>query len=163
MSMGKNPLLLGIMSLFCFVSSGVVLFSIASLSAQSSKCRIDGSRRERYAVPEDDLYKSPIQLALSQDGERLYVVCENADEVLVLDTKNRKIVDKVAVGEHPFGVALSPDESRLYVSNRWDDSVSVVDTDSMQVVRTFPAGDDPHGLATDLGERTKRAPRMPSP
>ena len=37
------------------------------------------SRRALYAVPEDDLYKSPIQLLVSKDGRRLFVTCENTD------------------------------------------------------------------------------------
>ncbi len=75
---------------------------------------------------------------------------ENTDEVLVVNTVSRQVVDKVTVGKHPFGVTLSPDERRMYVSNRWDDNVSVVDTDSMKVTQTFPVGDDPHGLVTDV-------------
>jgi YVTN family beta-propeller protein len=118
-------------------------------SAQPSADTVDGSRKERYAVPEDARYKSPIQLAISQDGRRLYVVCENTNEVLVVDPSEKKTVGTVRVGQHPFGITLSPDEHYLFVSNRWDNTVSVVDTKTMKVVRTFPVGDDPHGLVTD--------------
>jgi YVTN family beta-propeller protein len=88
-------------------------------------------------------------MAISRDGNRLFVVCENTNEVLVLDPKNKKIVHAIPVGDHPFGIAFSPDESYLFVSNRWDNTVSVVDMETMKVVRTFPVGDDPHGLVTD--------------
>lgn len=134
---------------FCVLLKVVVLLTIATLYSQSLQSRVDGSRRQQYAVPEDDLYKSPIQMAMSGDGERLYVVCENTDEVLVVDIKTRKVLDAVKVGRHPFGIALSPDEGRLYISNRWDDNVSVVDTENMEIMHSFPVGDDPHGLVTD--------------
>jgi YVTN family beta-propeller protein len=116
---------------------------------QSAKNWVDGSRYLQYAEPEDDLYKSPIRLALSKDGKLLYVVCENTHEVLAVDTESREIVGNVTVGKHPFGITLSPDGGRIYVSNRWDDSVSVIDVESMEVVETFPVGDDPHGIVTD--------------
>ena len=106
----------------------------------------DYTRRTRYAVPEDDLYKSPVQLLLNGKGDRLYVACEGTDEVLVVDTGKGKVIGQVAAGEDPFGLLLSPDERLLYVSNRWGNDVMVVDLDSMAVVRRFPVGDDPHGL-----------------
>ena len=149
-----------IILLFVSMLFAVVLFSITTMSArseagtqidysQSTRRWVDGSRRSQYAEPEDDLYKSPIWLALSKDGKLLYVVCENTHEVLAVDTESRKVVGKVIVGKHPFGITFSPDERRMYVSNRWDDSVSVVDIASMEVVRTFPVGDDPHAMVTD--------------
>jgi YVTN family beta-propeller protein len=79
----------------------------------------------------------------------LFVVCENTDEVLVVDTREREVVGAVGVGDHPFDIILDSDERYLYVSNRWDNTVSVIDLSTMTTVQTFPTGDDPHGLATD--------------
>ncbi len=108
-----------------------------------------GGSRPELRVPADDLYKSPIQLALSADGQRLYVVCENTETLQVVDTARREVIAEVAVGRRPFGVTLSPDGSWLFVSNRWDDTVSMIDTESLEVVRTIPTGGDPHDLSTD--------------
>lgn len=127
----------------------VAALIITSVSSQSPQPRVDGSRRQQHAVPEDDLYRSPIQMAMAHDGRLLFVVCENTNEVLVVDTKTRGVLEAVSVGRHPFGIAVSPDERFLYVSNRWDDNVSMIDVKTMEVLRTFPAGDDPHGLVTD--------------
>ena len=77
-------------------------------------------------------------MALSKDGRRLFVTCENSGEVLVVDTGVRRVVGSVKTGKSPFGIALSPDESRLYVSNRWDDNVTVVNVGSMEVIRADP-------------------------
>jgi len=109
----------------------------------------DGSRKAAFAVPEDDLYKSPVQMALTKDGGRLFLTCENSGEVLVVDTGARRVVSSVKTGKSPFGVALSPDESRLYVSNRWDDNVAVLDPGRLEVLGLIPVGSDPHGLVTD--------------
>jgi len=135
-----------------FFGGLVTLVALAStnlLPGDSSQASRDGSRRAAYAVPEDDLYKSPIQMALSRDGRRLFVTCENSGEVLVVDTGLRRVVASVKTGTNPFGVALSPDERRLYVSNRWDDNVAVVNAGSMEVIGLIPVGDDPHALVTD--------------
>jgi YVTN family beta-propeller protein len=127
----------------------VMLFCMFSLYAQHRPNFVDGSKREQYAVAEDDLYKSPIQLAMSGDGRRLYVVCENTNEVLIVDTASRTVIDSVRVGSRPFGIALIPDERSIYVSNRWDDNVTVVDMESKEIIEVFPVGDDPHDLVTD--------------
>ena len=138
--------------------SRILLFGLATLVAlasshllpgDSSEPSRDGSRRATYAVREDDFYKSPIQMALSRDGRRLFVTCENSGEVLVIDAGVRRVVSSVKTGKSPFGVALSPDERRLYVSNRWDDNVAVLDLGRMEVVGLIPVGDDPHELVTD--------------
>jgi len=135
--------------LFFGIAAVVALASFNRLPGDSMQFSRDGSRRAQYAVPEDDLYKSPVQMALTKNGRRLFVSCENSGEVLVVDTSLRKVTDSVRVGKHPFGLALSPDESLLYVSNRWDDNVSVVDMARMAVTRSIPVGVDPHGLVTD--------------
>ena len=81
----------------------------------------------------------------------MVVACEKSNEVLVIDTHQRKVVGVIHVGQFPFGLAFSPDESRLYVGNRRDNSVSVVDFARLKVLQTFPVGVDPHQLKTDLG------------
>lgn len=127
----------------------IAMASSALLTGGAPRQSADGSRRADYAVPADELYKSPVQMALSRDGRRLFVTCENSGEVLVVDTGFRKVVAGVKTGENPFGVALSPDERRIYVSNRWDDDVTVLDAESLEIIGRIPVGDDPHGLVTD--------------
>jgi len=127
----------------------VMALCAAAMAADVFPPRPDGSRMDRYAMPEDPLYKSPVQMLLSPDGERLFVACEGTSEVLVLDTWRRKVLASVRVGRLPFGLALSPDGCTLYVSNRWDNTVSVVDLTEMRVVRTITVGEDPHSLMLD--------------
>ena len=57
--------------------------------------------------PADDLYKTPVDLAVSPDGERLYVVCENSDSMIVVDRTGGAVVGEVPVGKRPHGVAVS--------------------------------------------------------
>jgi YVTN family beta-propeller protein len=115
--------------------------------------RPDGSRAE-LRMAADELYRSPISLALSHDDGSLYVVCEGIDALLVVDTASREVVGRVDVGRKPFAVTLSPDGRLAYVSNRWDDSVSVVDTVTLEVVGGVATGGDPHGLVIDPSGET---------
>jgi YVTN family beta-propeller protein len=94
-------------------------------------------------------YKTPLNLAITSDGERLFVACEASNSVIVLDAENGRILAEVAVGIQPHFVTLSPDESRAYVSNRGSDNVSVLDTRNYQVISTIDVGDEPHEMVTN--------------
>jgi YVTN family beta-propeller protein len=94
-------------------------------------------------------YPSPIELAISADGSRLYTVCEGTDEVVVFDTATRKILKRVPVGRAPKSVSLSPDGKRLYVANSWADTVSEIDTALLAVARELPAGFEPTSAISD--------------
>ncbi len=94
-------------------------------------------------------YKTPLNLALSPDGRELYVTCEAAHSVVVVDTAARRKVAEIPVGGQPMDVAFAPDGRKAFVTNRLDDSLSVVDVASRTVVATLPVGDEPHGVLTD--------------
>jgi YVTN family beta-propeller protein len=94
-------------------------------------------------------YKTPLNLALRPDGKELYVACEAADSVIVVDLAQREKVAEIPVGGNPADVAFSPDGRRAFVSNRLDDTVSVIDVAARKVIQTLRVGDEPHGLLTD--------------
>ncbi len=94
-------------------------------------------------------YLSPVALELSADGRRLYVVCEEGDLVLAVDTRSQQVVDRVKVGRKPAGIAVSPDGRTLYISNEWSNTVSEIDTGSLRVRRNLEAGWGPVGITTD--------------
>jgi len=94
-------------------------------------------------------YLSPVALKLSPDGRRLYVVCEDSNLVLAVDTKTQRIIGRVKVGRRPEGIAISPDGETLYVSNEWSNTVNEIDEGSLRVIRTLKAGWGPVGITTD--------------
>ena len=57
----------------------------------------------------------------------LYVVAQEADELLVVDAVNNKVLNKIKVGKYPHSVVVDADNKKAYVSNQWADNVSVVD------------------------------------
>jgi YVTN family beta-propeller protein len=138
---------------FGMLTAGLTLFGLFTflcLSLNNPQPQLDGSMRLQHAVAEDDLYKSPIQLAMTRDGKTLYAVCENSNEVLIINLSNSKVIGTLKTGRHPFGLTLNPDETRLYVSNRWDDSVMVFDIAERRLVQTIPDLEEPHQLKTDF-------------
>jgi len=98
-------------------------------------------------------YPSPVEVAVSANGERLFVVCEGTDEVVVFDTRTHAIARRVHVGRAPKGLSLSPDGKRLYVANSWSDAVSEIDTQSFEVLRSLPAGFEPNAVVVDGAQR----------
>lgn len=100
------------------------------------------------AQPEER-YLSPIEMALSPDGRRMFVVCEGSDEVRVVDTRSSQVIARVPVGHQPRAIALSPEGHRAYVSSSWNDTVSVIDTADLKVIQSLPAGFEPVGVITD--------------
>ena len=97
----------------------------------------------------DPAYKNPLNLTLSPDNKELWVACEQAGTVVVVDTAARAKALEFKVGGQPTEIAFAPDGRRAFVSNRLDDSVSVVDVATHFVTATIEVGDEPHGLLVD--------------
>src|SRR6266567_3205643 len=116
----------------------VALLAIAAKPAAKSSVAI---AKERYL--------SPLEIASSPDGRLLYVVCQDSDEVRVVDAQSSKVIGSVQVGHMPRGIALSPDGHQLYITNAGSDTVSVIDTAALQVVQTLVTGSEPSGVVSD--------------
>ena len=121
----------------------IALLAIAAKPASNQSTTIS---KERYL--------SPIEMASSPDGRLLYVVCQDSDEVRVVDVQSAKVISRVTVGRMPRGIAVSPDGSRLYITNAWSDTVSVIDTATLQVAQTLPTGPEPSGVISDANGAT---------
>ena len=121
----------------------VALLAIAAKPAPKQSAKI---LKERYL--------SPIEMVASPDDHLLYVVCQDSDDVRVVDLQAGKIIISIPVGRTPRGIALSLDGRRLYVTNAWSDTVSVIDTAALQVVQTLPTGSEPSGVVSDSNNTT---------
>ncbi len=96
---------------------------------------------------------SPVHLAVSSDGSRVYVVGA-PDAVWIFDAVSNALITTITVGSTPSGVAVSPDDGRVYVANAGGDNVSVIDTLTNTVVATVPVGEFP--IAVALAPNGKR-------
>lgn len=95
----------------------------------------------------NETYLSPFNLAVSGDGNRLYVVAQESNALLVVDPETQKVLKRINVGTMPHSVILSRDDKTAYVSNEWADNVSVIDLDDGKVTDTLKTGNGPAGLA----------------
>ena len=97
-------------------------------------------------------YPSPIEVAVSPDGARLFVLCSGTDELVLADAHTGKLLGRVAVGHVPKGLYLNG--RNAFVANSWSDTVSVVDTGTLQVVRTLKTGFEPNAVLADRAGAT---------
>ncbi|MGA3033586.1 MAG: c-type cytochrome [Terracidiphilus sp.] len=104
---------------------------------------------ERSTTGDSLNYASPLELLLSPDGARLYVLCQQSDEVRVLDATTYAPIKAIAVGRVPRGMALSAVGDHVFVTNSWDDTLTVIDTQSLAVAATWPVGAEPSGVVED--------------
>ena len=117
----------------------------------------------RASEADAENYASPLELLLSPDGARLYVLCQQSEEVRVLDAASHAVIKNIAVGRVPRGFSLSPDGKRLFVTNSWDDTLSVIDTNTLVVAATWPVGAEPSSVVEDpAGKRLFVADRISS-
>jgi YVTN family beta-propeller protein len=116
---------------------------------------------ERSGAAEDMDYASPLEILLSPDGARLYVLCQQSEEVRVLDAASYAVIKNIAVGRVPRGFSLSLDGARLFVTNSWDDTLSVIDTGALAVIAIWPVGAEPSSVVEDrAGKRLFVANRI---
>jgi YVTN family beta-propeller protein len=94
-------------------------------------------------------YASPLEVLLSPDGARLFVLCQQSEEVQVLDVASFSVIKSLRVGRVPRGFSLSVSGDQLLVANSWDDTLSVIDTRTLAVAATWPVGAEPSSVVED--------------
>jgi len=109
-------------------------------------CHISTSRNKFISKMMNEDYLSPFNMAVSKTGKLLFVVAQDADALLVVDTKNNKVLSKINVGKHPHSVIVNKEENIAYVSNEWSDNISVVNLIDLKVIDTLKTGNGPAGL-----------------
>ncbi|MGA9673533.1 MAG: hypothetical protein WBQ94_30355 [Terracidiphilus sp.] len=79
-------------------------------------------------------YASPLEVLFSRDGKRLYVLCQQSEEVRVLDATTFPVIGKIAVAEAPRVVSLSALGDRFFVTNSSGDTLSAMDEHARAIV-----------------------------
>ena len=144
-----------------FVAVGVALLSTALWTGRAVHAAAKPDTQSDTSVTQD--YTSPLEVLLSPDGARLYILCQQSNEVRVLNATSFAVIKNIAVGRTPRGFSLSSKGDRLFVTNAWDDTLSVIDTRTLTVVHTWPVGAEPSSVVEDLpGKRLFVANRISS-
>src|SRR5262245_55940600 len=90
-------------------------------------------------------YKSPLGVAVDQDGARAYVALHTAGAVAVVDLRAGKGLHEVAVGKGPYDLARAG--GNLFVSCEQGDTLVRVDLARQAVSGRWPVGPAPRGVA----------------
>ena len=101
---------------------------------------------------------NPLDLALSADGELLYVTHANEKtvsiiEVATLTARPSRIRVPPAVVRGPYGVAISPDGARLYVTDIGNNQVLVINTARRTTIGRVNVISEPRSLVMSADGR----------
>lgn len=90
----------------------------------------------------------PTFVSLSPDDRRLYVACNHANTLQVIDAATFMLVKEIPTGAGAYNVEPSPDGRWVIVTNKKAQSVSVIAADSLvEVTRVATTKKIPHGVA----------------
>jgi YVTN family beta-propeller protein len=89
----------------------------------------------------------PVGVAVSPDGETVYVAMGRANAVAVIDAGTRRVKRTIPVGRRPWGIIVSLDGRYVYTANGLSNDVSVIDTRTGRVGATIAVGAGPWGFA----------------
>ncbi len=110
----------------------------------------------------------PSSVAITPDGKLALVTCSACNQVSVINTATREIVqifgEADGIGRDPRNIVVSPDGTRAYVSAYVGDSVTAFERvgDAFRVVKELPIGRRPVGMSvTPDGETLLVAHFMP--
>lgn len=95
----------------------------------------------------------PWALAISPDGQSLYVLDRAQGQLLRIETATQSVVARLAIGGEPAWLVLSPNGATAYVSLLSTSHIVVVDIASFGVTQRIPVDAMPYALAlTDDGD-----------
>jgi YVTN family beta-propeller protein len=87
----------------------------------------------------DARFSGAVDVAVSADSTKAYVLQFSASEVAVVDLVALSVTDSLAVVTHPTGVEFAPDGTAAYVTGQTAGAISVMGVDSVPVVASTPA------------------------
>jgi YVTN family beta-propeller protein len=100
-----------------------------------------------------DVGGAPTGVAVSPTKRLAYVVDNDTNRLVVVDTDAGAVVASIPVGDRPAQIAVTPDGAQAFVTNAEGGSVSVVDLSALTVIATIPVSAHPIGVAVGADGR----------
>ncbi len=98
----------------------------------------------------------PHEMIFSPDGTKLFITCQDSNEVIVINPSTNALIARIPVGMYPQELSISSTLPYLFVTCMEDTSianqrglVSVINYNSYTIEATIYTGWQPHGLAVD--------------
>lgn len=120
------------------------LQDISNVSCRN--CHGESTNSLAWAKPRRN-HPSPMGLAVSADGSRLFAALPELDQVLEIDVARLQVLRRVTLPGEPTGLALSPDGQSLFVTCRSGDRLARLDTTRFAEVESAYVGIAPVGVA----------------
>lgn len=83
---------------------------------------------------------------LSRDGSRLYMTSTNGNAIVIIDTRDRKVIGSIPTGKGPARIALTPDGSTLVYNLQYEPAVGFADIGSGKQTAVVPVAGRPLSL-----------------
>lgn len=106
-------------------------------------CHIYTQQDNVIATVLHSTYVSPYKLTISEDGEKLFVIGQESNELVVVDALKDEVIRKIEVGERPHTVTLSSDKQTAFVSNQWADNIVEINLEDYTILDTLKGGAGP--------------------
>ncbi len=98
------------------------------------------SRFSKYKIP--SIFGAD-EIAISPDGNRIYMTNAFHKFVTVFDTTTNAVVATITLDSAPSGLTVNPADNSVYVTLPDSNSVAVIDANTNAVVATIPVGNNP--------------------
>ena len=127
---------------------------IYTTNADGELVTIDSTSNKILSRKKDD-GKEHFYLNLSLDtaGHRAFITDGKQPEVLVVDIRDGKVLEKIAAPES-LAVLFNPTRNEAYVTHRKAGEVSVIDGKTYKVVKTFKTPTHPNSLTLSADGKT---------
>ncbi len=109
-------------------------------------CHVYTQKDNFIAKMMNEVYISPYNLSISPDGNRLYVVAQESNQLIVVDPSAGVLLDQIDVGNRPHTVVLGQDNNTAFISNQWSDNIFVINLAEGRVTDTIVGGSGPAGM-----------------
>ena len=109
-------------------------------------CHVAPERDGFLANMMNENYLSPINATVNHDGSRLYVVAQDADQIIEIDLATNQVISRIQVGDRPHSVEITADNKTAIVSNQWANNVFLIDLSTGTITDTIPTGGGPAGM-----------------
>lgn len=127
-----------------------------TVSAEGELVTVDTAKNSiltRQKLVDDGKEHAFLNIALDKANHRAYLTDFRQPEVLVVDYRNGKVLEKIAAPEG-LAILFNPTRKEVYVTHRMAGKVSVIDTKTNKVVKTFDTPPRPNSLALSADGKT---------